>query len=226
MSERRFNEQEVADIFKRATETQQQRSAPVPLASSEGMTLATLQEIGREVGIAPELIADAARSLALAPRTTTRRLLGLPIGVGVSVDLGRKLSDAEWDRLVVDLRETFDARGRLKQEGNFRQWTNGNLQALLEPLGDEHRLRLRTLKGDARRLMFVGVAMLVAGATSALVDVLRDGVMEPDRLVRLAVVALISAGVFAAGALQVPAWARLRLRQMQDVVRRLTGGAT
>jgi hypothetical protein len=225
MSERRFNEEEVADIFRRATETQQQQSAPVPLASSEGMTLATLQEIGREVGIAPELIADAARSLALAPRTTTRRFLGLPIGVGVSVDLGRKLSDAEWDRLVVDLRETFDARGRLKQDGNFRQWTNGNLQALLEPFEDGHRLRLRTVKGDVRSLMMAGVGMLVAGATSVLVHVMRDGALEPGPLTRLAVVALVGVGVFAVAALQVPAWARLRLRQMQEVMRRLTGGS-
>jgi len=30
-------------------------------------------------------------------------------GVGRTVDLERRLTDAEWDQLVVDLRETFDA---------------------------------------------------------------------------------------------------------------------
>ncbi len=126
---------------------------------------------------------------------------------------------------VVDLRETFDARGRLQQDGNFRQWTNGRLQALLEPLEGGHRLRLRTVKGNARSLMLAGVGMVTAGVTSVAIHVLRDGGMAPDTVTRLAAVTLAGVAVFAGGALQVPAWARLRLRQMQDVVRRLTTGA-
>ncbi|MEX2153276.1 MAG: hypothetical protein WD825_08045 [Gemmatimonadaceae bacterium] len=45
MTERRFNEAEVAAIFERATEAQQTGQRQLP--SGEGMTLAQLQEIGR-----------------------------------------------------------------------------------------------------------------------------------------------------------------------------------
>src|SRR5919201_162065 len=147
MSERRYDDAEVAEIFRRATEAQQNGKRLVPL--SEGMTLADLQDIGRQVGVSPELIADAARSIDRVGRATTRRLLGLPIGVGRTVDLDRKLTQEDWERLVVDLRQTFDARGTLRQEGSLRQWTNGNLQALLEPTERGHRVRLRTFKANA-----------------------------------------------------------------------------
>jgi hypothetical protein len=148
MTERRDSEDEVSAIFERATEAQHR--SPRPLPPADGMTLGDLQGIGREVGIPPALVAQAARALDHAGQPTSRRLLGLAIGVGRTIHLGRRLNDEEWERLVVDLRETFDARGAVRHDGSFRQWTHGNLQALLEPTPTGHRLRLRTLKGSAR----------------------------------------------------------------------------
>src|SRR4051812_35224004 len=115
MSERQFSEQEVAEIFERAT--RQQTATLRQQSTGRGMTLAQLQEIGREVGIAPDLIAKAARSVDSADRYTVRRLLGLPVGVGLTASLGRTLSESEWQQLIVDLRETFDARGSVRDEG-------------------------------------------------------------------------------------------------------------
>ncbi len=164
--EPRYSEEDVAAIFQRAAEAQQ--SAPRQLTVGDGMTLAELQEVGREVGIPPELVAQAARSLDQLARSSSQTFLGLPIGVGRSVKLGRELTESEWEQLVVDLRETFDARGTVRYDGPFRQWTNGNLQALLEPTPTGHRLRLRTMKGDARGLMTAGLGFLgVAGAVRA-----------------------------------------------------------
>lgn len=131
MTERRYSEAEVTAIFERAAEAQQ--SARRQLPAGEGMSLAQLQDIGREVGIPSELVDQAARSLEREGQPASRKFLGLPIGVGRTIELGRKLTDEEWERLVVDLRETFDAKGRVRYDGPFREWTNGNLQALLEP---------------------------------------------------------------------------------------------
>jgi hypothetical protein len=121
MSDRRFNEAEVDAIFKRATEAQQSRQKALP--SGDGMTLAELQEIGREVGIAPELVKQAALSIGLAGNTSSRRFLGIPVGVSRTVDLGRQLTEHEWERLVVDLRETFDAKGTVKRAATPRSPT-------------------------------------------------------------------------------------------------------
>src|SRR5205814_7625184 len=139
MADRRYSEDEVSVIFERAAEAQQAVRRSLP--PGEGMTLADLQAIGREVGIPAELVDQAARSLEGQGRDATRLFLGLPLGVGRTVDLGRRLTDDEWERLVVDLRETFDARGSIRTDGTLKQWTNGNLQALLEPTAGGHRLR-------------------------------------------------------------------------------------
>ncbi|HYC52702.1 MAG TPA: hypothetical protein VEB19_16435, partial [Gemmatimonadaceae bacterium] len=59
MTERRFSDAEVAQIFERATSGQSIQATH----AAEGMTLAELQSIGREVGIPAEQIARAALSL-------------------------------------------------------------------------------------------------------------------------------------------------------------------
>jgi hypothetical protein len=217
MTERRYSEDEVAAIFERAAGAQHTDRRQLPPA--DGMTLSDLQDIGREVGLPPELVAQAARSLDLAGRPDSRTILGLAIGVGRTIDLGRRLSDEEWERLVADLRETFDARGSVRYDGPFRQWTNGNLQALLEPTPTGHRLRLRTLKGSARSLMAGGVA-LVGVAAAVFVSTLVTGQVAEQASV-LALLSALGLGTFGAGALSLPGWARQRRQQMEGVVERL-----
>jgi hypothetical protein len=209
--ERRYNEAEVAAIFERAASAQQGGSPQLP--SGDGMTLRDLQQIGREVGIAPELIADAAR--AVGRRTgvaTSRQFLGLPIGVGRTIELDRELTDREWEQLVVDLRETFDARGSLRHDGgSLRQWTNGNLQALLEPTPSGHRVRLRTVKGDARALLTGGLVLLGAAFVGAITA-------NPTGM---SLWALIGTAMLGIAAFRLPGWARERRRQMDEIAERL-----
>ena len=220
MSERRYSDAEVAEIFQRAAEAQHTSQPALP--SAQGMTLAQIQEIGREAGFAPEHLVYAAKAIELTPQKSERRFLGLPIGVGLTVDLGRRLSDPEWDKLVVDLRETFDAKGVLKHEGSFRSWTNGNLQALLEPTETGQRLRIRTMKGDARGLMIGGLAMFGAGAISAVGAIMNGGMADPGMMSALGTLAAMGTGMLGAGALRLPGWARLRRRQMEQIATRVT----
>jgi hypothetical protein len=231
MAERRYDDAESAAIFKVAAELQQATAREAtggrPVlgqgeGETDGMTLAQLQDIAREVGIPSELIARAAEGLSRRGRVTVRRFLGLPIGVGRSISLDHRLTDEQWERLVVDLRETFDARGRLHDEGNFRQWTNGNLQALLEPTAGGHQLRLRTLKADAFSAMTLGLA------TTGFGGVLYAALLAAGRENRAGVGLVMAAAglaMFAFGALRVPAWARLRQKQMEDIIARLTDRA-
>lgn len=217
MTERRYREDEVAAIFADAAESQE--LAPRPAGAGTGMTLPELQEIGREVGISAEAIARAAGQLDRPAQQASRQFLGLPIGVGRTVELGRYLSDAEWDRLVVDLRETFDARGRVSGHGSLRQWTNGNLQALLEPGASGHRLRLRTLNGNARGFLLGGVGTLGVGAVTYLAAMLGGGTI--GGLDMVGSFGIIGAGLMAMGAVRLPSWAKTRQRQMEDVIARL-----
>jgi hypothetical protein len=222
MSERRYTDEEAAAIFERAAQTE--HTALPPSAAGEGMTLGMLQEIGREVGISPALISDAARSLEMAGKPTLRTFLGLPIAVGRTVELDRPLSDSDWERLVADLRDTFDARGTVRYDGPFRQWTNGNLQALVEPTPSGHRLRLQTLKGDSRALMTGGIAALgVAGATSIASAV--AGSLGSGSVVGVGFMAAVGLGMFAVGAVRLPGWACRRRNQIGAVTARLVDAA-
>jgi hypothetical protein len=216
MTDRRFNEEEVAAIFQQATEAQQtpQRSLP----SGEGLTLAEIQEIGRQVGIAPELVTRAAASLTTAGSATSRALLGITIGVGRTLDLDRKLTDDDWDRLVVDLRETFDRRGTVRQEGSFRQWTNGALQVLLEPTPTGQRVRMSTVKTTARAWLRGG--MLSAGIAAIVAIASTVGGSHYNMTIALDIAA-IAAGQLAVGAMQLSGWARLRRKQMDEIAERL-----
>lgn len=217
MTERRYTEDEVSVIFERAAEAQQAVRRSLP--AGEGMTLADLQAIGKEVGIPAELVDEAARSIDQSGRDATRTFLGLPMGVGRTVELNRKLTDDEWDRLVVDLRETFDARGTIRVDGNFKQWTNGNLQALLEPTPGGQRLRLRTLMGAARANMAMGIALFATSGTIILVSAINGGLGQALS----ATGGLMAAGaaLFTIGAARLPRWARIRRKQMEGIAARL-----
>lgn len=219
MTERQYSDDEVAAIFEQASKTEHP-ALPTP-AEGRGMTLAALQDIGREVGISPESIAHAAWSLDQTGRPVSRSFLGLPIGVGRTVEFDGPLSDPDWELLVADLRETFEARGAVRYDGPFRQWTNGNLQALVEPTPSGHRIRLQTTKGDSRALMTGGLGMLGAAAATLLVLAAAGGHGNADT--GAGFLALIGFGMFSIGALRLPGWARRRKAQIDQVLARLRG---
>src|SRR5213594_1126289 len=171
MAERRYNDKEIAAIFRAAAEEGPQ-SPQREVARDEGLTLAELQAIGSEVGIPSDAVAQAARAVDVRLGAASRTFLGLPIGVARTVNLNRRLTDEEWERLVVQLREVFNARGRTRSDGSLRQWTNGNLQVLLEPTATGHRLRFGTTHGAARGAIGVGFAFLGVTATIAVATAL------------------------------------------------------
>lgn len=212
MAERRYSDKEIAAIFRAATEGPSQDQPGQDVPADEGLTLTDLQAIGREVGITPEAVAQAARALDTRIGAAPRTFLGLRIGVSRTVNLNRRLTDEEWERLVVQLRDVFNARGRTRADGSLRQWTNGNLQVLLEPTPTGHRLRFGTVHGAARAAMGAGFAALGMGATMAIVTAL-NGTFA-SALPGISFLAAVGAGFIASGALRLPRWARVRQKQM------------
>jgi hypothetical protein len=217
MNERRYSDDEVAAIFARATEGTS--APPVGEPQEDGLTLAELQEIGREVGIEPSAVAAAAKTLVPAAAQEGGTFLGLPVSVGRTVNFDRKLTEDEWEQLVVELREVFNARGRMSGSGNFRQWTNGNLQALLEPTPTGQRLRLRTTNGQFRRMLGAGTAALGLAGVIAVSSAGGGGFASVLPGVGTALAA--SAFFFANSALRLPKWARRRREQMDAIATRL-----
>jgi len=220
MPERRYDEDETRAIFDGASRAPGLRDSGGPPSADRGFTLAELQEIGAEAGLDPDRIAEAARALVARPAAPvpTRRLAGLPVEVARTVDLPGDFDEEDWNRLVVDLRETFAARGRIRVQGAFREWTNGNLQALVEPTDEGHRLRLRTVKGSAYRAVRVGAIGLFFSLV-LLVAFLLEGRLG-DAWLGPAFLGVFGLGSVGLSALQLPGWSRTRERQMEEVASR------
>lgn len=216
MADRRYSDKEIAAIFRAATEGPAGPQPEVP--RDEGLTLADLQAIGREVGIPADAIARSAHALDVS-RAASRTFLGLPIGVARTVNLNRRVTDEEWERLVVQLRDVFDARGSTRSDGSLRQWTNGNLQVLLEPTDTGHRLRFRTTHGAARASIGIGFVALGTGAAVAIATGIAGSL--GDSISGIVFLLAAGAGMIANGALRLPAWARLRGRQMDALAAKM-----
>jgi len=158
---RRYNDDEIREIIRLASEVDAASGGgAVGAGDAQGMTLAQIQAIGAEVGLDPTLVARAAAEVGVASGQgdSGQRTLGVPTSVGHVVELPARLTDGEWDALVVRLRETFRARGKVIQDGGLRGWANGNLQVLEEPTPSGYRLRMRSVSGNAQGAL-VGGAM-------------------------------------------------------------------
>lgn len=215
--ERRYQEEEIREIFEAATTAHD--SSPRALSPGQGLTLEELQEIGLEVGLASERIAEAASALDLRGSTLPRRThLGMPISVSRTVDLPRPPTDREWALLVAELRETFQAQGKIGSSGSLRQWTNGNLHAYVEPTETGHRLRLGTLKGNATEMNLMGIAGILLGlvilVASSLTGKLEEGLFLSALFGATGVAAMTS------NVLRLPHWAREREEQMEYIAAR------
>jgi hypothetical protein len=221
--ERRYHEDEVREIFEAAASA---GDAGGGAAARDGLTLVQLQEIGRDVGLSPARIAEAATALDLRrgarPRATH---LAMPVSVGTTVPLPRPLDDHEWSLLVAELRQTFRARGEDRSSGSGRVWTNGNLHAYVEATPDGHRLRLGTTKGSARGFNFLGLGSVSVAVVLLLVLVFTGQPLQGAQ--DLLALAGLGGAALGYNAFTLPRWARERERQMEHVAARaleITGG--
>lgn len=182
------------------------------------MTLSQIQEIGVEAGIDPQLVARAAAGLetSAADAVPTLRHFGIPISVGRVVDLPARLTDEQWDRLVVRLRDLFRARGTVTHEGSLRSWSNGNLQVLLEPTREGYRLRMRSLSNSIRgRLTAGGIMLLMTVVLAGLAILGGGGVSEV-----LTILLLIGGGgsaLFGSGLFDSRRWIVTRDEQFREI---------
>jgi hypothetical protein len=215
--ERRYRDAEVKEIFDRASRSGGvERSDPT---AESGLTLAELQDVGREVGLEPARIAEAASALERkGGALPSRRLLGLPLTVGRVVDLPRAPTDHEWELLVAELRTTFGAKGAVASSGSLREWSNGNLHAFVEPTEHGYRLRLGSLKRSARAAMVFG-ALGIGFGLLFLGDVWVRGL---EALGPSLVFALSGVGAIASTFVTLPRWAREREGQMEHIAERAT----
>ena len=213
-SDRRFSEREIREVFERAA-AQQQAAAREP----DGLTLAEMQEVALSAGLDPQYVAQAAQAVALGEPETGRTTFGpVPTGVYRTEMLPGPPSDALWDSLVSDARHTFAAKGKVRTNGDVREWRNSNLRVTLEPAGRGSRLSMRTRKdGAAPGLVNMGVLM-VLGTVAILISLVGFG----DTSAALGWMGMLLGGTMGAGGMWAGqrGWAATRETQMEEVAER------
>ncbi|MCU0647520.1 MAG: hypothetical protein MUF00_05965 [Gemmatimonadaceae bacterium] len=218
-SPRRFTDDEIAHILAAASVESARATVddPPEAATSTGLTLAEVQAVAREAGIDADAIARIAARVERGDLTPTRRrtVAGLPVALARTIDLPRPITDVEWERIVLALRETFEARGVVLREGTLREWRNGNLRAVLERTAGGDRLHVATRRGDAGvfpRLGLVALATAIVMAASLMTRGASTAALMPAAMLALAGVAALTRNVFV-----LPGWARRRTQQMESL---------
>lgn len=225
---RRFDDQETSRILELASRHDAEDapgdakslSGPSNLPSAQGLTLAELQAIGEEAGISPVAVARAAGAIVRGDHLPPERqsMLGLPVGVARTVVFDRRVTDTEWERMVVLFRRTFGTSGVMRGDGSLREWGNGRLRASLEPTArGGHQLRLSTTKSDAGIYNLLGTVNTILGLTLTGLVAIKTG-FDPSAA-WFGPLALAAAGVaaFARNAIVLPRWFAQRANQMATI---------
>ena len=215
---RRYSDDEVDAIFAEATRSRGPDPTPADGTTGTGLTLAELHEIGREIGVDAGAISRAAAALDVrAAELPRRRYFGFPVGVGRIVDLPGTLTERDWERLVVELRETFDASGQVRRDGALRQWRNGNLQALIEPSATGDRIRMQTVSRRIRAMLGMGFTSLTAGIAFVAVLILTGELTLASAMPILGMFLGIGVWGIAFGVGESFRWSRQREEQMEEI---------
>ncbi|MEW5916100.1 MAG: hypothetical protein AB1762_06830, partial [Gemmatimonadota bacterium] len=91
--------------------------------------------------------------------------------------------------------------------------------ALVEPTADGDRVRLQTVKGNARAYINAGLGFLGAAGVVTTAGTLTGSLSAS--LDTIGILAVLGASMIGVSALQLPAWARRRREQMEAVAGRL-----
>ncbi len=211
---RTYQDHEVREILDMAIG--QDEVPPPELAVSNGLTLGELQEVGRQVGLAPSRIAQAVVAYeGRGEAITGSSAFGLPTSVGRVVDLPRNVTDREWELLVAELRTTFQGKGEVSAHGSTREWSNGMLHVFVEPTETGYRLRMTEASGGAGAgMVFTGFFVLFG--LFLFTVLLAKG--DPGwRLVLPAFFTAGGVGIAGVTMLAVPRWARRQAKRMEQM---------
>jgi len=215
MTERRYDDDEIRKILARATELRPESDAGSPIpgllqaepdpSGQRGLTITELEAVAEKAGIPASRIVEAVaefdldRSLDASGDTH----FGAELGARHDVLLSRLLTESEWDRFVVQLRDVFGTSGTVRSEGSLRTWTGDGATVLLEPLDDGARLRFESRDSSSKSLVDGGVALVgSAGIMGVLLGILVPVSGKPLPGILLATVLAIlgfGAGLWALG---------------------------
>ncbi len=187
-SDRQYTEKEIGAILQRAGKLQEART-PGGIDSS-GTTLAQLQQSASELGLDPELIAQAAREFETEETNSKGSwLFGGPCKVDYDQILPGTVTDENWLFLVDEMRAASGRVGTPKTVGRGFEWLSQSpdpLHITFTPHGPNTRVRLTARFNEwialfyALPAMFATMFDVILGAA-----LVKSGHMSPGHFLAL-----------------------------------------
>ncbi|MDH5643219.1 MAG: hypothetical protein OEY63_03380 [Gemmatimonadota bacterium] len=169
MTERRYNEDEVALILRNAVDA---GTEDVPAAASKGLSLSELKEIGAEVGIDAARLEAAATALDRRDVTQTGTVLRIPATMQLERVVGVRLEKDQLPRLLDVIRQELARQGIVEEVlGGFEWKARGGMggrYVSIRPEGEQTRIRVLGNFRDSVMAMTLGVGPIAAAGTGAL----------------------------------------------------------
>ena len=227
---RRFNDEEVALIIKRAAELQQtERLEQEP---GNAMTLAEVEQIAKEAGIEPQLIRRAALGLD-RPAESNRPSpwLGAPTNLVFERVVDGEISPDDYEALVNELRRTFGDNGMPSVLGRTLAWTTTprggrrrsrgrQIDASVITRGGVTTIRVEEDMGNVAAGLFAGLVAGGGGGTTGITVGIGMAVFQSAAIAGLLWVA-VAGGFYALARTIFSSVTSKREKQLRELVGRL-----
>lgn len=159
---RRYTEEEVGRILKRATEIQ---IADPSSPGAAGMTLDELEEIALEAGIDPRHLRRAALEVqsGAGDDSLASRLAGRPFDLSVEATVAGELSEAGFERVASEIHQAVRDHGRSSQIGRTLTWQGESaqktrsMQVIVTSRDGETRIRVEERMHELAKQLFAGL---------------------------------------------------------------------
>ena len=176
---RRFSEEEVALVIKRAAEMQSEQFAESEPGNA--MTLSEIEQIANEAGIDPRLVRRAAQSLEHHTETTNRPSpwLGAPTTLVFESVVDGEIGSDDYEALVNEMRRTFGDNGVPSVLGRTLAWTSKtvggrrhsrgrDIDISIISRGGVTTIRIEEELGNVAAPLFAGLMAGGAGGTTGI----------------------------------------------------------
>ena len=183
---RRYNEKEVADIIKRASELQQLESTA---ESTTGMSLTELEQVAREAGLDPALVRRAATDIDT--RVSDKKpsaFIGAPTHLVLERTIDGEVPVDEYETLVLEMQRELGGVGQASMLGRSLVWTmqgvqrrnvsTRTVQVTVTPRNGRTTIRMEEPLGQLAGGLFGGLMGGLGGGTSGIAMGIGMGVFD------------------------------------------------
>lgn len=173
---RRYSDTEVALILRQAAQLDAGGAAS---GASEGLSLADIQRIAGEVGIAPEVVARAATVLAGEAPGVAARIFGGPTSFAAEHEARGEVPRRHYGDVVEAIRRVMGTPGRMSEVLDGMEWRSvgetTQVTVAIRPASGRTRVQIFADRGGSALLAYLapGVAAIIGGAITG-------AILNPD----------------------------------------------